>query len=67
MNNSILITLCLQGDLVIGKSGIVVGDISEMGILITEGKIVGTVQVERCELRGKVRGYESWEASVIKP
>jgi cytoskeletal protein CcmA (bactofilin family) len=48
------LTLIRQGDLVIGKSGSVTGDIENMGILVNEGKIIGNVVVERLELRGKV-------------
>ena len=53
--------LAAQGDLLIGKSGSVTGDIEKMGIVVNDGKIIGNVNVERIELRGKVRriGYRS--------
>lgn len=50
-----LMLLGFQGDLVIGKTGSVTGDIMDMGVVVNDGgKIVGNVSVERLELRGKV-------------
>lgn len=40
----------------IGKTGSVMGDIVDMGVVVNDGgKIIGNLSVERLELRGKVR------------
>lgn len=47
----------------IGKTGSVMGDIVDMGVVVNDGgKIIGNLSVERLELRGKVRAQSSGHA-----
>lgn len=47
----------LQGDLIIGETGEVVGDINNMGSLLIDGKLVGNINVKRVCLRGQAQVF----------
>ncbi|GMI38850.1 hypothetical protein TeGR_g11899 [Tetraparma gracilis] len=42
-----------DGDLIIGRTGKLVGDVAGMGELIIDGKVVGNLQASKIELRAK--------------
>ncbi|CAM9374080.1 unnamed protein product [Laminaria digitata] len=44
-------TLTSTGDLVIGASGVIRGNISELREIVSDGKIIGNIQAERVRLR----------------
>lgn len=46
-----------EGDLIIGDSGEVVGDINNMKSLLIDGKLVGNVRVERVCIRGQAQVF----------
>jgi type IV secretory pathway VirB10-like protein len=46
-----------QGDLIIGESGEVVGDINNMKSLLIDGKLVGNVSVDRVCIRGQAQVF----------
>jgi cytoskeletal protein CcmA (bactofilin family) len=45
--------LVSTGDLIVGESGVLHGNIENMGEVMVDGKVVGNITVERVELRGR--------------
>ncbi len=54
------------GSLIVGKSGILVGNVDGMVELLCDGKIIGNISVERVELRNTCSVFGNITCKVFK-
>ena len=53
--------LVFQGNLIIGETGVLVGDVNNMQNMLIDGKVVGNISVEKLELHAKVLAAGNFE------
>ncbi|KAG5176760.1 polymer-forming cytoskeletal-domain-containing protein [Tribonema minus] len=61
--------LLSQGDLVVGPTGVLTGDVVDMGEVIVDGKVVGDISVQKVSLRGRaeVHGNITCKSLCVDP